>query len=406
MTFSYKARTKDGELQIGNVDADNKDSAVNILLGHGLFVLNIHEIKEGGVGRRLGGFFRRVRLDDLMIFTRQFATLLEAEVSLSDSLENLYRQTVNPILKEALVDITNNVEAGHTLSQSLEAQGKIFSEFYVNMIKSAEITGRLSEVLNFLAEYLESQAALVSKVKNALSYPIFVFALFFVVIIIMTTFVLPQLAPIFEETKTELSLFTKIMLGGGQFFAKWWWALAFVFGLFILMLIDYLETSEGKIMRDELVLRIPFIGALFQKVYVARFAESAKVLIKGGLSIPQSIDISSRTIGNVVYEEALHQASEQVRKGRLLSQALSQMPVFPPLVSQLVAVGESTGRLDELLGKINKFYSREVNDIVENLTNILQPVLMVIIGAVVALLFASVLMPMYSMMQSFGAGGI
>lgn len=402
MKFSYKARTKDGELQVGNIEADTRDAAANVLLSHGLFVLDIQELKNGRATERVSNIFNRVRLADLMVFTRQFATLLESQVSLDDSLSALYRQTTNPILKEAIVKMVGDIEAGHSLSQALEAQGSIFSDFYINMIKSAEVTGRLSEVLGFLADYIENEEALIGKVKNALTYPIFVIGLFFVVLIIIVTFVMPQVQPIFKEANIKLSFFTSAMFGMGEFVAKWWWAVGIVVAMFVLMIFDYLNTPEGRVVRDETILRIPIVGTLFRKVYVARFAQSAMVLIRGGLTIPQAIDISSRTIGNVVYQDSLTRASEQVRKGRLLSQALAEMPEFPPLVSQLVAVGESTGRLENLLGKIDSFYSREVSETVDNLVNILQPILMVVIGVVVALLFASVLMPMYNLSQSIG----
>lgn len=402
MKFSYKARTKDGELQVGNVEADTRETAANILLGHGLYVLSVDEVKSGGTVSRLANLLNHVKVTDLMVFTRQFSTLLESQVALGDALSSLYKQTANPILKEAIVQMVNDIEAGHSLSQAFERQSSIFSEFYINMVKSAEVTGRLSEVMGFLADYIEHEAALISKVRNALTYPAFVIGLFFIVLIIIVTFVLPQVAPIFKEANIQLSFFTKAMFGLGEFVAKWWWAVGIIGTMFALTIFDYLGTSEGKAVRDEAVLRVPVMGKLFRKVYVARFAESARVLIRGGLTIPQAIQISSHTIGNTVYQELLNRAADQVRRGRLLSQAISEMPEFPPLVAQLIAVGESTGRLEGLLEKINLFYSREVNDTVDNLVNIIQPALMVVIGVVVALLFASVLLPMYNLSQTIG----
>lgn len=403
MRFSYKARTKEGELQIGSVEASAKEAAADVLIGHGLFVLSLDEVREGGsLYDRLTAVFRRVKTADLMVFTRQFATLLAAQVTLSDGLTSLYHQTTNPILKEAIAAITHDVEGGSSLSQAIAMQGNIFSEFYVNMIRSAEVTGRLSEVLDFLADYLEDEAALISKVKSALTYPIFVVGLFFAVIVIMVTYVFPQLTPIFKESSIALPFYTRVILDAGAFIAEWWWAVAIIIGLFGLMIFDYVRTPEGKVVLDEVLLKMPIVGPMFRKVYIARFAESARVLIKGGLTIPQAIEISSRTIGNTVYQELLHRAADQVRKGRLLSQALSDMPEFPPLVSQLVGVGESTGRLEGLLSKVNLFYTREVNDTVDNLVNLLQPILMVVIGGLVALLFAAILLPLYNLSQSIG----
>ncbi|MCX6788835.1 MAG: type II secretion system F family protein [bacterium] len=404
MKFNYKARTKEGELQVGNVEAASRESAANVLLGHGLFVLSIEEVKENTVKSRISQFFERVKNADLMVFTRQFATLLASQVPLNDSLASLHKQTTNPILKQAIYEMGNDLSAGFSLSQSLERHGGIFSEFYVNMVRAAEVTGRLAEVLEFLADYLEKQNVLISKVKSALYYPAFIIAIFFAVVVVMVTTVLPQLAPIFLETKTELPFFTKLMFSSGQIISDWWWAILVVLGIIGFMLVDYFMTDEGKTVLDEVSLRIPIIGSVFQKLYIARFAEAARVLIRGGLTIPQAIEISSRTISNAAYRELLHKAAEEVRRGKLLSQALAEMSEFPPLVSQLIAVGESTGRIEILLEKINLFYSRQVEDTVDNLVNLIQPILMLAIGVMVAILFASILLPLYSVSQSFSSG--
>lgn len=399
--FNYKARTKDGELQVGNVEAGNREGAVAILLSHELFVLSIEPVVEDAWYNHLLDFFKRVKTQDLMIFTRQFSTLLASQVPLSDSLANLYKQTEKPVLKEAIYEIANDVDAGFSLSQALERHRTIFSEFFVNMVKSAEVTGRLSEVLNFLADYLEKQAALVSKVKNALTYPAFVIGLFLVVVVVMVTMVFPQITPIFGQANLEMPFFTKMLLGFGTFISDWWFFLIIALVAVFIVLIDYFRTNEGKAVLDTIILKVPIMGPLFQKLYISRFAESARVLIKGGLTIPQAVEISSRTIGNAVYEELLHAAAQDIRKGRLLSQTLGSMPEFPPLVSQLLSVGESTGRLEDLLSKVNDFYSRQVEDTVDNLVTLLQPILMVFIGVVVAILFASILLPIYSLSKIF-----
>ncbi len=401
MKFSYKARTKEGELQVGNVEAASKEAGLAILLSHGLFILSLEPVVENTWGSKILEFFKRVKVQDLMIFTRQFATLLASQVPLSDSLASLYRQTAKPVLKEAIYEIAGDIDAGFSLSQALGRHPGIFSEFYVNMVKSAEVTGRLSEVLNFLADYIEKQATLLSKVKNALTYPIFIIILFVVVVLIMVTMVFPQITPILSESNVQLPIFTVILLGVSQFMIRWWWTVVIALAAVVFILIDYFQTTEGKVVLDTIVLKTPVIGKLLQKLYVSRFAESARVLIKGGLTIPQAVEISSRVIGSTIYEESLHNAAEQIRKGKLLSQALAAAPEFPPLVSQLVSVGESTGRMEELLGKVNDFYSREVEDTVENLVSLIQPILMVVIGVVIAFLFASILLPIYSLSQTF-----
>ncbi len=401
MKFAYKARTKEGELQIGNVEAANIDTAQSILLSHGLFVLSLGATTQNHWLEKILTFFKRVKVNDMMIFTRQFATLLGARVPLADSLANLYRQVNNQVLKEAISEIANDVDSGFSLSQALERHPNIFSEFYVNMVKAAEVTGRLSEVLDFLADYLEKQATLLSKVKNALIYPAIVIVLFFVVVFLMVSVVLPQMTSIFNEAQVELPFLTRVLLGFGSFVSQWGWLLGIIFVIFVIMVIDYFQTREGKVVFDEISLRLPVVGQLFRKLYIARFAESSRVLIRGGLTIPQAVEISAHTIGNSVYSDLLHNAAEQIRKGKLLSQALSGMSEFPPLVSQLISVGEITGSLEQLLEKVSEFYSREVENVVNNLVTLIQPALMIVIGSMVALLFISVLSPLYSLSRAF-----
>lgn len=401
MKYIYKARTKDGDLQVGNVEAGSRDAALNILLGHGLFVLSIEEGKEGdNIFSRFSSFFERVKSTELMVFTRQFSTLLGAQVPLSDSLRSLYEQVSNPTLKEIITEISVDIESGLSLSQALSRHPNVFNGFYINLVKSAEITGKLSEVFDFLADYLQSQSILKAKIRNAMFYPIFVIALFFVVVLIIVTMVLPQIAPVFAETGSDLPFFTRMLITSGDIINNWWWAIFIAFMISLFLLIDYAQSNEGKVVFNELVLKIPVVGTVFKNLYISRFAESTRILIKGGLTIPQSIEVSSHTIGNHIYEESLREAAESVRKGNLLSQTLKRDPNFPPLVSQLIAVGESTGQVEKLLEKINNFYQRQVEDSVNNMVELIQPALLVFLGVFVAVLFASILIPLYNLTQA------
>lgn len=401
MKFSYKARTKEGELQVGTVDSVSREAATSVLLSHSLFVLSIEEIKADTWYKRIADFFERTSSADILMFTRQFSTLLSSQVPLGDSLRSLYQQTSKPVLKQVIADISSDVDAGLSLSQAFSRHPKIFSEFYVNMVRASEVTGRLGQVLEFLADYFEKQSILTGKVKNALIYPVFVIILFFAVVIVMVTMVLPQITPIFLESKVELPITTTLLMSVGTFIINWWFVILIAAVVAIFVVIDYVQTKEGKVLFDEVSLRLPLFGKLFQYLYISRFAESAKILIQGGLTIPQSIEISSHTIGNVVYQDILSEVSQNVRKGELLSQTLRNAPYFPILVSQLIAVGESTGRLEMLLSKLSDYYRRQVEDKVSNFVELIQPVLLVIIGGLVALLFAAILLPMYSLTQTF-----
>lgn len=401
MKFGYKARTKEGELQVGNVEATSREAAISILSSHGLFILGVNPIDKEGWSDRFLEFFRRVRTTEIMIFTRQFATLLASQVPIGDSLRNLYHQTTKPILKEVVGEVVNDVESGFSLSQAIGRHPGVFSEFYVNMVKSAEVTGRLSETLDFLADYLEKQSILSGKIRNAMTYPIFILVLFIAAVLVMVTMVLPQITPIFEESNIELPIMTKILISSGNFILGWWWAILIMLAIVAMLIIDYFHTEEGKIVFNEIGLRIPILGGVLKQLYVSRFADSVRVLINGGLTIPQAIEVTSHTIGNYIYRDILREAAQKIRQGQLLSQALKNNEYFPPLVGQLVAIGESTGRLESLLEKIGSFYRRQVEDKVNNMVELIQPLLMVVVGLMVGGLFASILLPLYNLTSSF-----
>jgi len=401
MKYNYQARTKTGDLQVGTVEAASREAAVNILSSHELYLLSLELLKEGRYLDQIFKFFRRVKKKDLMIFSRQFATLLSAKIPLANALKTLYNQTDNLILREVINEMAADIEAGLSLSQALEKHPEVFSEFFVNMVRSAEVTGRIESVMNFLAEYLEKETALISRVRNALIYPIIVIVLFLVVAGLMVTFVLPQIAPVFEEAGVSLPIFTLALINVGNFTAEWWWLLLVVILLFIFLLADYFRSSEGKIVYDEISLKLPVLGGLSRQLIITRFTEATSVLIRGGIPITQAIEIASRTIGNAVYRDILHQAAERVRGGELMSQALEASGYFPALVCQLIAVGESTGRLEDLLSRISTYYTREIDDLVANLVELIQPALIIIIGVFVGLLFASILLPIYNLVQVF-----
>ncbi|MEK9170115.1 MAG: type II secretion system F family protein, partial [Patescibacteria group bacterium] len=279
MKFRYTARTKQGGLQTGFIEAVNREAAFNILVGHELFIIGLEIAETPKWYNRFLDLVNRVKSADVMIFTRQFATLLDAQISLSDALKNIYKQTRGPILKEAISEISADIDSGLSLSQAMERHSNIFSSFYVSMVRSAEVTGRLEEVMSFMADYLEKETGLMSRVRNALIYPVVVIVLFAVVSGIMIGFVFPQLQPIFTEANVQLPLMTRILLGAGTFIQDWWVMLLVVLLVFIFVVVDYFRTPEGRIVFDEIRVRIPVVGDLFKKLYVARFAESSSVLI-------------------------------------------------------------------------------------------------------------------------------
>ncbi|MEK7612161.1 MAG: type II secretion system F family protein [Patescibacteria group bacterium] len=400
MKFRYSARTKTGELQVGYVDAAKKEEATSVLASHELYILSIEEMRPPRWYHGFLQFFKRVKRKDLAIFTRQFATMLEAKISIHDVLNSLYYQTENPTLKEALFQISNDIDSGISLSQALGKQDHVFFEFFVNLIQTAEVTGQVEEAVGFLADYLEREMELVSRVKNALIYPVFVVGLSIIVGGILIGLVFPQITPLFEEVEFDLPLITSIFLGLGTFINEWWIAIVVVLIILTVMAIDYFRTEEGKAVFDQIILQLPLVGSLYIKMYVARFAEITSVLIKGGIPIAQAIEIGGHTLGSALYQEMLHEVAESVRRGELMSQSFIRYPkFFPPIVTQMIMVGEQTGKVDQMFARVARFYGKEVENIVANLVELIQPALMVVVGVFVGLLFAAILLPIYNLVQ-------
>ena len=400
MKFKYKSRDKDGVLQTGNVEADTKAAAVSVLTSHGLFLLSIEPADAKHWYDFWVGFINRMMSMGWRFYAHQFATVLSAKIPLNGALLTLRKQTKNPILHDTILEISQDIDAGLSLSQAMEKHANIFSVFYVNMIRSAELTGRVAEAMAFLAEYVEKENALISKVKNAMIYPAIMVVLFIAVGIFMASFILPKIAPIFAEAGVTLPFFTRIIIGSANFFLHWWWAVILGAIVLAILVIDYIRTPEGRNTTDEILLRLPVFGNLLKSIYVARFSESMSILIKGGISIPQAMEVTGYTIGSSIYRDFLHGATEDIRRGELLSQALAKnQDYFPPLLIQMTAIGETTGRLEDMLERVSSFYTREVNDLVANLVELIQPVLMVVIGISVGTLFASILIPIFQLAQ-------
>ncbi len=401
MKFQYKAKTKNGELQMGFVEAGSRDSAANILATHELFILTLESTESPHWYDLISNFFTRVKSKDMVVFTRQLSTLLEARLPLNTALKTLREQTRQPRLKEAVFQVSEDIDAGLSFSQALERQGDIFQPFYIEMVRAAEITGNLNEVAGFLADYTEKEATLTSKAKSAMIYPGVVVSLFLVVGFIMVTFVFPQIAPVFEQSGVKLPIYTKILLGSGNFLGKWWPIVILVLIIIGILLANYSRTTEGEALVDDMKIRLPILNKVYLPVIMTRFANSASLLIHGGIPIAQALEVISHMVGNVLYRDVIHEIAEDVRQGNLMSQSIERHPeFFPSLVAQMVAVGETTGKIEQIFQRIAASYGREADEVINNLVDLIQPLLMIVIGAMVGLLFASILVPLYSLTSS------
>lgn len=388
---------------MGFVDASTRDAAVNVLAGHQLFVLSVERIEKERWYHRILLYFGRVRRKDLVIFTRQLATLLEARLPLTDILRTLYKQTAHSVLKEATFQISEDVDSGLSFSQALERQGGIFSEFFISMVRSAELTGNLDKVVGFLADYLEKEFILATKARSALIYPAILLALFIAVVFIMLTVVFPQIGPVFVQAGVSLPWFTRLLIASGTFIAQWWILFSAFFVVLLVIGLDYLQTDEGKALRDDLMVRIPLVRKIYLPLVLTRVANSAEMLLRGRIPVAQAVQIVGQTIGNVLYRDLLNDIADQVRRGVRLAEAIEKHSLyFPPLVAQMISVGETTGQVDQMFKRVADFYSREADATVNNLIELIQPLLMIGMGILVGILFASILLPLYQLTATIG----
>lgn len=407
MKFSYKAKSKQGQLQEGVVDASTREAAIDILQRHDMVIIKLEMESGAPIFARRIKFLERVKSKDVVVFSRQLSTLFGAKVPLVESLQILSGQSESPVLRDIILDMTKELEGGMALSQVMSKYPKVFSGYYVSMIKSGEMSGKLEEVLDYLAESLDRQYSLSSKVFNALIYPAFVLVTFIFIIIAMFIWVIPNLKIMIAESGQDFPLPTKIVIGVSDFMvANGWWLLIVFVALAFFSANYFLRTEEGRFIYDRFKLRAPILGKLFQKIAMARFADSLSTLISGGLPIVQAIETTSVTVNNEEYKRILMKTADQVKKGFTISSVLkAHSDVIPPMVTQMVFVGEETGKTEDVLKKIAVFYDRETSAALDTLVSLIEPILIVSLGGFVFILVAAILLPIYNV-ASFTPGGV
>jgi type IV pilus assembly protein PilC len=303
MKLSYQARTGTGEVQTGTVDAQSREAAIDLLQRHNLIVLAVEEVKEGLTLKKEITFLTRIKTQDLVLFSRQLSVLFDAQVPLLQALRTLAEQTDNPKLREVILEIASDVDAGTSLSQALEKHPKLFSNFYVSVLRAGEASGRMQEVLSYLADHEEKNYDLNKKVIGALIYPAFIVFSIVVVGAIMMMFVVPQITTIFEETGADLPILTRIVIGTSNFLLTFWWLMVLLAIAGGVSGVRFLRTAEGRRAWDLVLLNIPIFKKLFQKIYLARFSENLGTLIKGGIPIIHALEITGDVVGNTVYKD-------------------------------------------------------------------------------------------------------
>jgi len=402
MQFNYQARTKEGEIKLGTIEASSREAALNLLEKYGLFATFLEEVKVVPIYQRKIKLFERIPQGEIVSFTRQTAILFKSRIPIVEIFYTLGKQTKNQLFKQKIMDIAEAVEGGSPLSAALARHPKIFNQFFVSIVKSGEVSGELPEVLDYLADHLERDHDFQSKIQGAMIYPALVLVVVFVVLAAMFLFVIPKLGEVIEEMGAEVPLVTQIILSASDFFRKWGLIVMAVFVALIVGIIRYAKSNEGKKIFDKAFLRFPIIGGFIQKVALTRFAENLATLISGGVPIAQSLEITADIVGSDVFKTIILEARDGVKKGETISSILEKYPQFvPPLFTQMTLIGERAGQISPALKNIVSFYQKDVDRTLENFVGFLEPLMIIFLGIIVAGLVAAVLMPIYQI----GLGG-
>ena len=399
--FQYRARDSEGALVTGTLEAANAAELEDSLEKMGLIPIKVAFAGRLAAGRRLGGglFKKKVTPQELILFSRQLATLFSAGVPLTRALGALERQSANPTFKEVIKDVREEVEGGSTFSSAVGKHSRVFGELYAYMIEAGEAGGILDMVLARLAQMLEKDAENRAKIKSATLYPKIVLGAIALAFVVIMNFVIPKFSQLYSSFKIELPLPTRMLIAASKVFTTYWWAgLGAAAVVFVLARL-YLSTERGKVARDRLVLKVPIFGPLILKSILARFSRVLGSLYSSGLPILQSLDIVSRAVENRIIAADVKRIEDDVRAGHPLSRPMEESANFPPMVVQMVAVGEESGGLDDMLEKAAEYYEQEVDGTIRNLTTTLEPVLLAFIFFIVLFLALAIFLPMWDIVK-------
>ncbi len=407
MQFRYKARTGEGEGTEGVIDAASLDLAVSSLQRRNFLVISIEPIEGAGGGERVGkiaewlGIFESIPMEDIVILTRQLSTLFEARVPVVESLKIIIGETENRKLRRHVSGLLDDIQGGMPMSGAMARHPEVFSRFYVAMIKSGEESGKLEDIFKFLADYLERSYELSRKARNALIYPAFVLSTFIIVMAMMLVFVVPNLANILLESGQAIPIYTRIIIGFSEFLRSFGIILVLLLAVLAVLLARYAKTENGRLYFSRLAISMPIIGGLYKKIYLSRISDNLHTLLSGGITVVRALEITSEVVGNEVYRKILLDSMDSVKSGSMISESLAKYADIPPLLSQMIRIGEETGKLDYILKSVAGFYRRDVDNFIDNLVSLIEPILIVALGLGVGVLVAAVLVPIYNISTTF-----
>ena len=394
-TFTYTARAAKGELKSATIEATSREEAITQLKKQRLNVIKIDEQQK----RKRPG---KVSMRDIVIFTRQFSTMINAGLPLVQAMGILAEQSENPSLREITKQVVFDVESGNTVADALRKHPSAFSELYVNMVAAGEAGGILDTILMRLAVFMEKNDALIRKVKGAMIYPGVIMTVAAGAIIVLLVFVIPTFQRMFAEAGIALPLPTQIVIGMSQGLQSYWWAVILVIGAIVYSIKKYYATNDGKLVIDRLMLKAPVLGDVLRKSAVSRFTRTLGTLIGSGVSILDGLEITAKTAGNRVIQDAIMESRASIAGGETISAPLKKSAVFPPMVISMINVGEQTGGLDEMLTKIADFYDEEVDAAVSGLLSLMEPVMIVFLGVVVGGMVVAMYLPIFDMVNAAG----
>jgi type IV pilus assembly protein PilC len=398
--FEYTARNAaNGQIQKGQVDVKSREEVSAYLRKNRMMLVSVREApKKVSLGGSMGK--GRVKTRDIVIFTRQFATMINAGLPLVQSLTILADQTENKLLQEVTKAVVHDVESGNTLADAFSKHPRAFSSLYVNMVAAGEAGGILDTILLRLATFLEKSDALIRKVKGAMIYPTVIFSVAFIAIAVLLIFVIPTFQSMFASVNLELPLPTRVVIGMSHILIGFWWAIAGTAGGIVFALKRYYATTDGQRRIDGMLLKAPVLGDILRKSAVSRFTRTLGTLISSGVSILDGLEITAKTAGNMVIHDAVMESRQSIAGGETISAPLAKSQVFPPMVISMIAVGEQTGGLDEMLTKIADFYDEEVDVAVSSLLSLMEPVMIVVLGVLVGGMVVAMYLPIFDMMNA------
>ncbi len=395
--YDYKAKDADGTTITGAVEAPNDVVAQDTLKERSLIVVSLSERKRNTLFQSSLGFFNRVPKKDVVLFARQLAVMISATVPIVQALRILVKQTSNITFKIIISEIADEVDGGAKLSGSLARYPQAFSDFFIHMVRSGETTGKLDETLNYLADQQEKDYDLESKIRGAMIYPAFILSAMVVIGVLMMVFVIPKLTDALKAGGAKLPLATTILIGISSFLQHQWWLLLALIIIGVTVARLYLRTPGGHRQFDTLKFHLPIFGEIFQKIYLVRFSRSFSTLIASGIPATKALEIVADVIGNVIYKDLTLQTIQEVEAGNSIASVLVQSKVVPPMLPQMMIVGEQTGKLDLILDKLATFYAKELENVVANLVSIIEPLILVVMGGAVAVIVMAILLPLYNL---------